>query len=226
MRVYKIFSEKIEKSEEATKGNFQFNNTKMSERFDRWDTNHTKVCNHIRELSDRVENIDTVINQQNITVLSDKLQTLEESNSRIQDSLQDISDRLNITELNNISLDQNIVKLSDSVSLVSGSVDDLHKSSSAIMSNYKTQQASIDSLTKIVTTLQEESARVISHSTPKPPPGILHRNISNAPFFTPKPPPGFHTFMPLQQLVHNKGMHLCDVCFTSLVNMLVRGDYL
>ena len=170
-------SEKIEKSEEATKGNFQFNNTKMSEmseRFDRWDTNNTKVCNHISELSDRVENIDTIINQQNITVLSDKLQILEESNSRIQDSLQDILDRLNITELNNISLDQTIVKLSDSVSLVSGSVDNLHTSSSALMSKYQEQQSSIVSLTNNVTTLQENSTQVISHSTPKLPPGRPH----------------------------------------------------
>ena len=203
-------SEKLEKSEEATKGNFQFNNTKMSERLDRWDTSHTKVCNHIRELSDKVENIDTVINQQNITVLSDKLQTLEESNSRLQDSLQDISDRLNITELNNISLDQTIVKLSDSVSLVPGSVDNLHTSSSALMSKYQEQQSSIVSLTNNVTTLQENSTQVISHSTPKLPQGLPHRNIPNSPFFIPKPPPGFQTtFMPLQKTIGLTSEYLC-----------------
>ena len=90
------------------------------------------------------------------------------------------------------------------MSKVCEKVDNLHKSSSAIMSNYQTQQASIDSLTNIVTTLQEESAQVIS-----PPPGIPHRNISNTPFFTPKPPPGFHTFMPLQQAIDLSPTYLC-----------------
>ena len=85
-----------------------------------------------------MENIDTIINKQNITVLSDKMQNFEESNSKIQDSLQDISDRLNLTELNNISLDQTIVKLSDSV-------DNLHTSSSALMSKYQEQQSNIES---------------------------------------------------------------------------------
>ena len=32
---------------------------------------------------------------------------------------------------------------------------------------------------------------MIIHSTPKPPPGIPHRSISNSPFFVPKLPPGF-----------------------------------
>ena len=87
------------------------------------------------------------------------------------------------------------------MSKVYESADNLQKSSSTILSNYQNQQASIDSLTNIVTTLQEKSAQVISHSTPKPPPGLPHRNISNTPFFIPNPPLGFqsHAFMPLQR---------------------------
>ena len=134
-------------------------------------------------------------------MLSSRLHNLEESNSSIKDNIKDISDRLQITESNNKSLKLTTVEFSEKVSKVYESVENLHKSSSTIMSNYQNQQASIDSLTNIVTTLQEKSAQVVSHSTPKPPPGLPHRNIANTSFFIPKPPPGFHThaFMPLQR---------------------------
>ena len=192
-------ADKLEKSEETAKISHA-NNAKVSQQIDRLDLNNTTVCNNIRELSEKVENMDK-INRQNITMLSSRLHNLEESNSSIKDNIKDISDRLQITESNNKSLKLTTVELSEKVSKVYESVESLHKCSSTIMSNYQNQQASIDSLTNIVTTLQEKSAQVISHSTPKPPQGLPHRNISNAPFFIPKPPPGFHThaFMPLQR---------------------------
>ena len=192
-------TDKLENSEEATKV-LQSNNTSMSERFNRWDTNHTILCNNIRELSDSISKRDK-LNSQNITVLSDKLTKLEENNSRVESNIKDISDRLQNVELNHKSLHQTTVFLSDKVSKVCESVDNLQKSSSKILSNYQNQQDSIESLTNNVTSLQEKSSQVISHSTPKSPPGLPHRNISNAPFCIPKPPPGFHThaFMPLQR---------------------------
>ena len=189
-------ADKLEKSEETAKISHA-NNAKFSQQIDRLDLNNIKVCNNIRELSEKVENMDK-INSKNITMLSSRLHNLEESNSSIKDNIKNISDRLQITESNNKSLKLTTVELSEKVSKVYESVESLHKSSSTIMSNYQNQQASIDSLTNIVTTLQEKSAQVISHSTPKPPPGLPHRN---APFFIPKPPPGFHTHasMPLQR---------------------------
>ena len=192
-------TDKLENSEEAIKV-LQSNNTSMSERFNRWDTNHTKLCNNIRELSDSISKIDK-LNSQNITVLSDKLTKLEENNSRVESNIKDISDRLQNVELNHKSLHQTTVFLSDKVSKVCESVDNLQKSSSTILSNYQNQQDSIESLTNNVTSLQEKSVQVISHSTPKPPPGLPYRNISNTPFVLPKPPPGFHThaLMPLQR---------------------------
>ena len=192
-------TDKLENSEETTKV-LQSNNTSMSERFNRWDTNHTKLCNNIRELSDSISNMDK-LNSQNITVLSDKLSKLEENNFRVQSNIKDISDRLQNVESNHKSLHQTTVILSDKVSKVCESVDNLQKSSFTILSNYQNQQDSIESLTNNITSLQEKSAQVITHSTPKPPPGLPHRNISNTPFFIPKPPPGFHThaFMPLQR---------------------------
>ena len=202
-------TDKLENSEEATKV-LQSNNTSMSERFNRWDTNHTKLCNNIRELSDSISKIDK-LNSQNITVLSDKLTKLEENNSRVESNIKDISDRLQNVELNHKALQQTTVFLSDKVSKVCESVDNLQKSSSTILSNYQNQQASLDSLTNIVTTLQEKSAQVISHSTPKPPPGLPHRNISNTPFFIPNPPPGFqsHAFMPLQREIFLSHTDFC-----------------
>ena len=200
-------ADKLEKSEETAKISHA-NNAKISQQIDRFDLNYIKVCNNIRELSEKVENMDK-INRQNITMLSSRLHNLEESNSSIKDNIKNISDRLQITESDNKSLKLTTVELSEKVSKVYEKVDNLHKSSSEIMSNYQTQQASIDSLTNIVTTLQEESAQVISHSTPKPPPGIPHRNISSTPFFTPKPPSGFHTFMPLQQAIDLSPTGLC-----------------
>ena len=192
-------ADKLEKSEETAEISHA-KNAKISQQIDRLDLNNIKVCNNIRELSEKVENMDK-INRQNITMLSSRLHNLEESNSSIKDNIKDISDRLQITESDNKSLKLTTVELSEKVSRVYESVDNLHKSSSTIMSNYQNQQASIDSLTNIVTTLQEKSAQVISQSTPKPPPGLPHRNISNTPFFIPKPPPGFHTHavMPLQR---------------------------
>ena len=188
-------TDKLENSEETTKV-LQSNNTSMSERFNRWDTNHTKLCNNIIELSDSISNMDK-LNSQNITVLSDKLSKLEENNFRVQSNIKDISDRLQNVESNHKSLQQTTVILSK----VCESVDNLQKSSFTILSNYQNQQDSIESLTNNITSLQEKSAQVITHSTPKPPPGLPHRNISNTPFFIPKPPPGFHThaFMPLQR---------------------------
>ena len=59
------------------------------------------------------------------------------------------------------------------------------------MSNFQNQQTCLETLTNNVTHLQEKSDQMIMHSTPKPPPGIPHRSISNSPFFVPKPPPGF-----------------------------------
>ena len=195
-------TDKLENSEKVTKV-LQSNNTSMSERFNRWDTNHTKLCNIIRELSDSISKMDK-LNSQNITVLSDKLTKLEENNFRVQSNIKDISDRLQNVESNHKSLHQTTVILSDKVSKVCERVD-------KIMSNYQNQQASIDSLTNIVTTLQEKSAQVISQSTPKPPPGLPHRNISNTPFFIPKPPPGFHThaFMPLQREIFLSQADFC-----------------
>ena len=192
-------TDKLENSEEATKV-LQSNNTSMSERFNRWDTNHTKVCNNIRELSDSISNMDK-LNSQNITVLSDKLSKLEENNFRVQSNIKDISNRLQNVESNHKSLHQTTVILSDKVSKVCESVDNLQKSSFTILSNYQNQQDSIESLTNNITSLQEKSAQVITHSTPKPPTGLPHRNISNTPLFIPKPPPGVHThaFMPLQR---------------------------
>ena len=202
-------TDKLENSEEATKV-LQSNNTSMLERFNRWDTNHTKLSNNIRELSDSISKMDK-LNSQNITVLSDKLTKLEENNSRVESNIKDISDRLQNVELNHKALQQTTVFLSDKVSKVYESVDNLHKSSSTIMSNYQNQLAAIDSLTNIVTTLQEKSAQVISQSTPKPPPGLPHRNISNTPFFIPKPPPGFHAhaFMPLQREIFLSQADFC-----------------
>ena len=202
-------ADKLEKSEETAKISYA-NNAKMSQKIDRLDLNNIKVCNNIKELSEKVENMDK-INRQNITMLSSRLNNLEESNSSIKDNIKNISDRLQITESNNKSLELTTVELSEKVSRVYESVDNLHKYSSTIMSNYQNQQASIDSLTNIVTTLQEKSAQVISHSTPKPPPGLPHRNISNTPFFIPKPPPGFHThaFMPLQREIFLSQADFC-----------------
>ena len=173
-------ADKLEKSEETAEISHA-KNAKISQQIDRLDLNNIKVCNNIRELSEKVENMDK-INRQNITRLSSRLHNLEESNSNIKDNIKNISDRLQITESDNKSLKLTTVELSEKVSRVYESVDNLHKSSSTIMSNYQNQQASIDSLTNIVTTLQEKSAQVISQSTPKPPPGLPHRNISNTPF--------------------------------------------
>ena len=202
-------ADKLEKSEETAEISHA-NNVKVSQQIDRLDLNNIKVCNNIRELSEKVENMDK-INRQNITMLSSRLHNLEESNSGIKDNIKNISDRLQITESDNKSLILTTVELSEKVSRVYESVDNLHKSSSTIISNYQNQQASIDSLTNIVTTLQEKSAQVISQSTPKPPPGLPHRNISNTPFFIPKPPPGFHThaFMPLQREIFLSQADFC-----------------
>ena len=202
-------ADKLEKSEETAKISHA-NNAKISQQIDRLDLNNIKVCNNIRELSEKVENMDKT-NRQNITMLSSRLHNLEESNSSIKDNIKNISDRLQITESDNKSLHQTTVFLSDKVSKVCETVDNPHKSSSTILSNYQNQQDSIECLTNNVTSLQEKSAQVICHSTPKPPPGILHRNISNTPFFTPKPPPGFHThaFMPLQREIFLSQADFC-----------------
>ena len=201
-------TDKLENSEEATKVLQSNNNTSMSERFNRWDTKHTKHCNNIRELSDSISKMDK-LNSQNITVLSEKLTKLEENNSRVESNIKDISDRLQNVELNHKSLKQTTVFLSDKVSKVCESVDSLQKSSSTILSNYQNQQDSIESLTNNVTSLQEKSAQVISHS--KPPPGLPYSNISNTPFVIPKPPPGFHThaFMPLQREIFLSQADFC-----------------
>ena len=165
--VIQTLTDKLESSEEATKV-LQSYNTSMSKRFNRWDTNHTKLCYNIRELSDSISNMDK-LNSLNITVLSDKLSKLEENNFRVQSNMKDISDRLQNVESNHKSLHQTTVILSDKVSKVCESVDNLRKSSSTILSNYQNQQESIESLTNNITSLQEKSAQVISHSTPKPP---------------------------------------------------------
>ena len=200
-------SDKLENSEKATQI-LHANDAKMSERIDKWDSNNTKVCNIIKELSNRIENMNTT-NSQNITMLSNKLHKFEENNSSIKENIKDISDRLQIAELNSISLNKTTEALSEKVNQVCESVDNLHKSSATIMSNYQNQQTSIESLTNNFTSLQEKSAQVISHSTAKPPPGLPHRNISHTPFFTPKPPPGFHTFMPLQRAIGLSPANLC-----------------
>ena len=203
-------TDKLETSIETAKISHE-NNSKMSERLNRLDSNHTKICNNITELSDRVNSKDTM-NSKNITMLFDKLDKLEKSNSQIQVNIKDISDRLGIVESNNTSTHQTTVELSAKVSRVCESVDNLQTSSSALMSKYQEQQCSIVSLTDNISTLQEKSVqyKVIPHSTPKPPPGLPNRGITNTPFVLPKPPPGFQTaFLPLQRAIDLAPENLC-----------------
>ena len=150
----------------------------------------------------------TKLTDKNITMLS-RLHMFQESNSSIKDTIKNISDRLQITESNNKYLKLTTAELSEKVFKVHESVDNLHKSSPKIMSNYQNQQASIDSLTDIVTTLQEKSAQVISHATPKPIPGLPTGIFPIPYFFIPKPPPEFHTFMPLQHVTDLSPTYLC-----------------
>ena len=115
----------------------------------------------------------------------------------MQNNIKGISNRLQNAESEIGASLQITVNLTEKVSEVCGSVDDLHNYSSVLLSNYKTQQSSIDSLTTDATKLQDNSTQLISHSTPKPPPGIFRRNILNTQFFMPKTPPGFeNVFMP------------------------------
>ena len=163
------------------------NNTEISERMTKWDSNNTKIMNNIKQLSDRVQQTDT-INKQNINVLFNRLNYLEENSSKVQDGMRSISDRLHTTETYITTSHQATV---EKMSEISESVKNLHERSSSLMSNFQNQQTCLETLTNNVTHLQEKSDQMIMHSTPKPPPGIPHRSISNSPFFVPKPPPDF-----------------------------------
>ena len=77
------------------------------------------------------------------------------------------------------------------MSEVCKSVEQLNRTSCTLKSVYQNQKTCLKTLTNDVTHLQEKSGQLIMHSTPKPPPGIPHRSISNPPFFVPNPPPGF-----------------------------------
>ena len=188
-------SNKLDSLEETTEI-LQTNYSNISEKITSMYSNNIKVLYSLKQLSDRVENTEKM-NKQNITMLFEKIDQLEASNSKMQNNIKGISNRLQNAESEISGSHQTTVNLTKKVSEICGSVDDLHNYSSILLSNYKTQQCSIDSLTNDVTKLQDNSTQLISHSTPKPPPGIFHRNISNTQFFMPKTPPGFeNVFMP------------------------------
>ena len=188
-------SNKLDSLEETTEI-LQTNYSNISEKITSMYSNNIKVLYSLKQLSDRVENTEKM-NKQNITMLFEKIDQLEASNSKMQNNIKGILDRLQNAESEISGSHQTTVNLTKKVSEICGSVDDLHNYSSILLSNYKTQQCSIDSLTNDVTKLQDNSTQLISHSTPKPPPGIFHRNISNTQFFMPKTPPGFeNVFMP------------------------------
>ena len=180
---------------EGTTEILQTNYSNILEKITSLYSNNIKVLNSLKQLSDRVENTEK-INKQNVTMLFDRINKLETSNSNIQGNIKDISDRLHIAESNITTSHQThktTVEWSDKISEVCYSVDELHNYSSMLLGSYKSQQASLESLKSTVNSLQEKSDQIISHSTPKPPPGIPHRNISHSPFFLPKTPPGFET---------------------------------
>ena len=192
-------SDQLSHLDEATQ-TLHTNKAKLS---DRIDSNNTNVLKNIKQLSDRIEYTDTINKQQSNLLLNrlnklekstscihDRLNKLEESSSCIQDSINNISDRLDNAESSISSSHKIISALSDNVLAISETVDNLDQFYSTLMSKYGNQQICLDNLTSDVENLQK-STQVVSHSTPKPPPGIYHKDFSKPSFFVPKPPPGF-----------------------------------
>ena len=192
-------SDQLSHLDEATQ-TLHTNNAALS---DRLDSNNTNVLKNIKQLSDRIEYTDTINKQQSNLLLSrlnkleisfscvhDRLNKLEERSLCIQDSINNISDRLDNAESRISSSHKIISALSDNVLAISETVDNLDQCNSTLMSKYENQQICLDNLTSDVHNLQKPT-QVVSHSTPKPPPGIHHKDFSKPSFFVPKPPPGF-----------------------------------
>ena len=121
---------------EGTSKCFHNNNAKLSDRVDSCDSNNLKILNSIRKLSDRVENSETInkqtnteilntirglsdkveqvetINKQQTEVFFERLNNLEGSNYKIQDSIIDLSDRLHAAESSITSCHHTTVQLS------------------------------------------------------------------------------------------------------------------
>ena len=198
------------------------NNTEISERMTKWDSNNTNVLKNIKQLSDRIEYTDTINKQQSNLLLNrlnklekstscihDRLNKLEESSSCIQDSINNISDRLDNAESSISSSHKIISALSDNVLAISETVDNLDLCYSTLMSKCQSQQVCLENLTSDIEKLQK-SNHITLHSTPKPPPGITPRSVSNPPFFVPPPPPGFE----IASTLHHS--HDCTIDSQSL----------
>ena len=112
-------SNKLDYLEETTQI-LHTSNAKLSDRINNCYSNGIKSLHSISKLSDRVENTEK-INKQNVTMLFDKINKLETSNSNIQGNIKDISDRLHIAESNITTSHQThktTVELSDKISEV------------------------------------------------------------------------------------------------------------
>ena len=212
-------SDQLSHLDEATQ-TLHTNNAKLS---DRIDSNNTNVLKNIKQLSDRIEYTDTINKQQSNLLLNrlnklekstscihDRLNKLEESSSCIQDSINNISDRLDNAESSISSSHKIISALSDNVLAISETVDNLDLCYSTLMSKCQNQQVCLENLTSDIEKLQK-SNHITLHSTPKPPPGITPRSISNPPFFVPPPPPpGFE----IASTLHHS--HDCTIDSQSL----------